>query len=584
MEAKEVKDPKSMKRIDSAVDRSSNKLKSILIGTFKVVGILLCVWIFICSIKLMYFSLMAIAGKTAGDIFSSNVFLSNPITGLIIGILFTVIIQSSSTTISIVVAMTAAGVINVHNGIPIVMGANIGTSVTNTAVSLTMSMNREQFARAFAGATVHDCFNVLSVLVLLIIELITGYLEALSGAVVNSLGTFDGSNPPKILLTIVGPIVLNLIDVNMTLPSLIAKNQSIADDSQMIKEWCEYETCPYIIGTTGSSEPATGCYYPNDTSLITNETVKVGTRKCDNSDFAFAQSSMAEADVGGLLFAISIIVLIISLLIMVKLLTSSLSGGMKTVIRKAVNTDFKKPFAWLSKYVALILGCGITMVIQSSSVVTSTMTPLVGLDLVTLERMYCITVGANMGTTTTALIAAVATGNPKSLQISLCHVFFNISGFLLWFPIPFMRKVPQRLASLLGRVTAKYRWFSIFYLICLFAVIPGVVMGLSFGPIWLLATIVILAIVIVLTIVIINAMQEKKPHWLPAGLRSWDSLPLWMHSLKPLDRLIGKICCCCTCCKDDYQDDDHVMTDIGRSNGHTTNGHTTNGHTNGGFV
>jgi len=574
------KDPKSMARIDSAVDKSNNKLKSILIGILKAVGIILCVWIFICSIKLMYSGLMAIAGKTAGDIFSSNVFLSNPITGLIIGIMFTVIIQSSSTTISIVVAMTAAGVINVRNGIPIVMGANIGTSVTNTAVSLTMSMNREQFARAFAGATVHDCFNVMSVLVLLILELITGYLEALSGAIVNSLGDFDGSKPPKILNAIVSPIVFNLIQVNGSVPSLVAKNQSIADYSQMIKEWCAYETCPYIIGTSGSSEPATGCYLPDNTSLITNETVKVGTRKCDTSDFAFAQSSMNEADVGGLLFAISIIVLIFSLLIMVKLLTSCLGGGMKKVIKKAVNTDFNKPFAWLSKYVALILGCAVTMVIQSSSVVTSTMTPLVGLDLVSLERMYCITVGANMGTTTTALIAAVATGNPKSLQISLCHVFFNISGFLLWFPIPFMRKIPQRMASLLGRVTAKYRWFSIFYLICLFAVTPGIVMGLSFGPIWLLATIVILAIVIVLTIVIINALQEKRPHWLPAKLRSWEFLPLWMHSLKPLDRLIGKICCCCTCCKDNHLEDDNVMTVVG-SNG-TSNG--TNGHANGGFV
>merc|ERR1712136_180812 len=247
------------------------------------------------------------------------------------------------------------------------------------------------------------------------------------------------------------------------------------------------------------------------------ETVSVGLRRCDNSDYAFAESSMSEQDIGGLLFAISIIVLIASLLVMVKLLTSSLDGGMKTVIRKAVNTDFKAPFSWLSKYVALILGMGVTMVIQSSSVVTSTITPLVGLDLVTLERMYCITVGANMGTTTTALIAAVATGDPRSLQISLCHVFFNISGFLLWFPIPFMRKVPQKMATLLGKVTAKYRWFSIVYLICLFAIIPGIVMGLSFGPIWLLATIVIL-----LTIVAINAMQEKKPHWLPAKLRSWD--------------------------------------------------------------
>ena len=178
-----------------------------------------------------------------------------------------------------------------------------------------------------------------------------------------------------------------------------------------------------------------------------------------------------------------------------------------------------------------------------------------------------------MGTTTTALLAAIATGNPKSLQISLVHVFFNISGFLLWFPIPFMRKIPMKMATVLGRVTAKYRWFSVFYIITLFAVVPGIVMGLSFGPIWLLATIVILVIVVILSIVAINIMQENKPHWLPAKLRNWNFLPLWMHSLKPLDKIVSKLCFCCTCCKEKEEESNgHTMVDI------------VNGHVNGGFV
>ena len=62
--------------------------------------------------------------------------LTNPICGLMIGVMATVMVQSSSTSTSIVVAMTASGIIPITNGIPIIMGANVGTSLTNTLVSL----------------------------------------------------------------------------------------------------------------------------------------------------------------------------------------------------------------------------------------------------------------------------------------------------------------------------------------------------------------------------------------------------------------------------------------------------------------
>lgn len=56
--------------------------------------------------------------------------------------------------------------------IPIIMGANIGTSVTNTIVSFTQIGNKNEFRRAFAGATVHDMFNWLTVIVLFIVEIV----------------------------------------------------------------------------------------------------------------------------------------------------------------------------------------------------------------------------------------------------------------------------------------------------------------------------------------------------------------------------------------------------------------------------
>lgn len=68
-----------------------------------------------------------------------------------------------------------------------VMGANIGTSVTNTIVSLTQSGDREEFRKAFGGATVHDMFNWLSVIILLPIESACHYLYHLTDIIVNSL-------------------------------------------------------------------------------------------------------------------------------------------------------------------------------------------------------------------------------------------------------------------------------------------------------------------------------------------------------------------------------------------------------------
>ena len=91
---------------------------------------------------------------------------SNPLVGLFIGILATSIIQSSSSTTSIVVGLVAGGALNVANAIPIVMGANIGTSVTNLLVSVTQVKRSDEFERALSAAIVHDFFNVLAVIVI----------------------------------------------------------------------------------------------------------------------------------------------------------------------------------------------------------------------------------------------------------------------------------------------------------------------------------------------------------------------------------------------------------------------------------
>ena len=74
-----------------------------------------------------------------------------------------------------------------------IMGANIGTSVTNIIVALTQAGDREQFRRAFACANVHDMFNWLTAALLLTVEVLTGYLETLTGVIVAHLAA-DGSS------------------------------------------------------------------------------------------------------------------------------------------------------------------------------------------------------------------------------------------------------------------------------------------------------------------------------------------------------------------------------------------------------
>merc|ERR1719431_2488132 len=105
-----------------------------------------------------------------------------------IGVLVTVLVQSSSTSTSIIVGLVSAGA-PVKTAIPMIMGANIGTSVTNIIVALTQAGDREQFRKAFACANVHDMFNWLSAFILLILEVCTGYLETVSGLFVTDIGT-----------------------------------------------------------------------------------------------------------------------------------------------------------------------------------------------------------------------------------------------------------------------------------------------------------------------------------------------------------------------------------------------------------
>lgn len=216
-----------------------------------------------------------------------------------------------------------------------------------------------------------------------------------------------------------------------------------------------------------------------------------------------------------------------------------------------------------------------TFLVQSSSVFTSALTPLVGVGVITVERVYPLTLGSNIGTTTTSVIAALAAapeqlrytlqvwnrinnssfdhhntetnnlsyGYAFRLQIALCHFFFNVSGILLFYPIPFTR-FPIPMAKFLGDTTAKYRWFSIAYLIASFFFLPSFVFALSVAGQAVLFSVLIPVAIVIGAFVIISVLQRKQPLWLPPVLRTWKWLPEPLRSLEPMDRLISRCICC----------------------------------------
>lgn len=293
------------------------------------------------------------------------------------------------------------------------------------------------------------------------------------------------------------------------------------------------------------------------TWTIQNVTQKENIAKCQH---IFVNFSLPDLAVGIILLTVSLVVLCGCLIMIVKLLGSVLRGQVATVIKKTLNTDFPFPFAWLTGYLAILVGAGMTFIVQSSSVFTSAMTPLIGIGVISIERAYPLTLGSNIGTTTTAILAALASpGNTlrSSLQIALCHFFFNISGILLWYPIPFTR-LPIRLAKGLGNISAKYRWFAVFYLIFFFFVTPLTVFGLSLAGWPVLVGVGVPIILLLLLVLCLRMLQFRCPRILPLKLRDWNFLPLWMHSLKPWDNVISlattcfqrRCCCCCrVCCR-----------------------------------
>ncbi|KAK7930008.1 hypothetical protein WMY93_006403 [Mugilogobius chulae] len=539
----------------SALDTKGKVLRVVLsVGKFcLLVGLL---YMFICSLDILSSAFQLVGGKTAGDILQDNSILSNPLAGLVIGVLVTLLVQSSSTSSSIVVSMVSSGLLTVQLAVPIIMGTNIGTSVTNTLVAMTQAGDRSTFRRAFAGATVHDFFNWLSVLVLLPLEVATGYLYKVTKLIIDSFNIQSGESP-DLLNVITDVLTESIIQLDESVLSQIAIGDPEAKNKSLIKIWCKTFTNTTLMNVTvpgpENCTSPTDCWFDgNQTITLKNVSTTYYLEKCKH---LFVDVALSDLAVGLILLALSLLVLCLCLILIVKLLNSMLKGQVASVIKKILNTDFPFPFGWVVGYIAILVGAGMTFVVQSSSVFTSAITPLVGIGVISLERAYPLSLGSNIGTTTTAILAAMASPGDtlgNSLQIALVHFLFNITGIALWYPIPFTR-IPIRLAKSLGNITAKYRWFAAVYIICCFFLLPLLVFGLSVAGWQTLVGVGAPLLGLLIIIIIINVLQKHKPGCLPAALRNWDFLPLWAHSLAPWDKVVDvfvtKCCCCCKCCQ-----------------------------------
>ncbi|MCE5272902.1 Na/Pi symporter [bacterium] len=345
---------------------------------------MLFLYLFLLSIQTM-----GLGFSHLGKGFSEGLIRSttNPVLGLFIGLLSTAIVQSSSSTTSIVVGLVASGALTLHNAIPIIMGANIGTTVTNLIVSLGHISHREDFRRAYASSVIHDMFNMLSVLIFLPLQYYFQYLERVAlflSSLFDSSGGMQFASPLKMVLD---PV-----------------SRGAAD----------------LMGGHGI-----------------------------------------------VILVVSLAALFLSLTYMVK--------NMKLLIMSRAEVVFEKAI-FRTKYHGFLFGMLFTALVQSSSVTTSLVVPLAGAGMLSIDRIFPYTLGANIGTTITAMLAAVATGSPAAVSVALAHLMFNVSGTLVFWWMPF---VPIRLAEWIAMFAARNRIIAIVYILVVFFLVP-------LGMIWLM--------------------------------------------------------------------------------------------------
>ncbi len=362
----------------------------------KILGVLFFLYAFLVSIKLMGASFQVFGKGFAEQLISAY---SNPFLGLFTGILATSLVQSSSTTTSIIVGLVGGGLLPVAYAIPMIMGANVGTTITNTLVSFSLVTRKKDFRRAFAAATVHDFFNLWTLVALFPLEI-----------------NFHFIQKSALLLTRV-------------------------------------------------FEGAGGVTFTSPLKLVIDP-VTHGIQ-----DFLTKILSVPEIAAGVIMLIVAVMVVITSLIYLIKTMQS-------LTIAQAEN--FIDRYLFRNAFTAILLGAGLTVVVQSSSITTSSIVPLVGAGIVTLRAAYPFTLGANIGTTFTAILASLATVSVVNGQVistagvtvAFAHLTFNIFGIALFYPL---RRLPIFCANRLADLAAESKKWAIIFVLMVFFIVPLII-------------------------------------------------------------------------------------------------------------
>jgi sodium-dependent phosphate cotransporter len=357
-----------------------------------VVGLL---YLFLIGVKLLEKGIVGVTGGASESLFEG---ITNPLAALSVGVLATVLVQSSSVTTATIVALVAAGSLPMETAVPMIMGANIGTTITNTLVSAAHARRSEEFKLAFTAATMHDFFNVLAVAIILPLELAFGILSkpatAMAEAFAGQVGGTEFKSPIKGAVSWGAKQVTHILE------------------------------------------------------LITDNPRALGT----------------------LLLITGLLIIFFTLMFITK--------NMKVLIAARIERSLNAVLA-KSGIVGMTVGMIITLAVQSSSITTSILIPLVASGLLLVNNAYPITLGANVGTTVTALLAAFAAGTVSGLTIALVHLLFNLLGILILYPIPQIRYIPVKLAGSVASVAMKRKWVAIAYVGGVFVALPLLVIIVS---------------------------------------------------------------------------------------------------------
>ncbi|MBL4903859.1 MAG: Na/Pi symporter [Desulfocapsa sp.] len=355
------------------------------------------VYLLLVAVSLIGGGFKIAAGDQAKELFA---FASNPVTALVVGIVATALIQSSSTVTAIIVGLVAGG-LPVSIAIPMVMGANIGTTITNTIVSLGHVKKDDEFRRAFAAATIHDFFNVISVVIFLPLEIAFGFLE--------KIGAY---------------------------------------------------LAEFMVGGDAMSTKGFNFIKP---------LVKPPVKFLQDNVFGLLPDTVS----GIMMIVLGITMILLVITLIGKLLKVLMVGRARKIMHTAVG---RGPISGMAS------GTLITTLVQSSSTTTSLIVPLAGTGIFTLRQVYPFTLGANIGTCITALLAATAITGPNAifaLQIALIHFMYNLIGVIVIYGIPFLREMPIWAAEKLADATVKNKVYAVAYIGSVFFVVPGLLIGLS---------------------------------------------------------------------------------------------------------